>query len=499
MKLQVLSGLFGIVLISACGGGGGGKNDDDSSGGGGTTTPQVELMLYVADQEVDGRNELYFLDTDMPGVATKLNASLITGGDVSLEPLFSSDASQVIYLADAVTDNVFDLWLVDVNQPEIATQLNPILVAGGNIHPFTALKLGTDQVLYRADQDVDDQFELYLVSLDNPGTATRINPVLDTDEDVNFGFQLSPNQTQVLYLADMDTDTINELYLTDLSSPGTSKRMNGTLVADGDVSSFVVSPDGSQIAYRADEQTDTVLELFLVNTGNPGVSQKLNANLVAGGSVLSYQFTPDDLSIVYISDQDVDDQAELYKVDVNNPGVSTRLNPALDADEDISFIRVIPDSSGVAYTADQDVEGTREFYLVRFANPGTAIKLNSSFPLGPGGISNFDISPDGKRVYYVSEENLAGQTELHVVELDNPGISARINPPLAASRFGVANPLPFRPDSERVAYLLDEADDGMFEVFIGDINKPDQATRMNGPLVSGGEVINESEAIGFFP
>jgi len=493
MKLRFLSGLIAIVLISACGGGGGG-----SSGGGTTTPPHVELMLYVADQEVDGRNELYLLNTAMPEVALKLNAPLGADADVSLRPLFSPDGSRVIYQADAATDNMFDLWLVDVDIPEVATRLNPAMVAGGSIHPFIAFNSGIDHVLYRADQEVDDQSELYLVSLDNPGTAERVNPALDTDEDV-FGFQLSPDQSQVLYLADMDTDTVNELYLTELSSPGTSTKINSALVVGGSVSSFNFNPDGTSIAYRADQITDNAFELFLIDLANPGTSQKINPDFVAGRSVLSHQFTPDGQAIVYTADQDVDDEVNLYKVDISNPGVSTRLNPPLNTDEDISFFRVIPDGSGVVYTADEDVEGVRELYLMRFPSPGMSVKLNSSFPLNPGGISNFNISPDGKRVYYVSEENLAGQTEIYVVELDNPGISIRVNPPLAASRFGVANPLPFRPDSERVTYLVDEKEDGEFEVFIGDINKPDQGTRMNAALVAGGEVINESEAITFYP
>jgi len=494
MKIQAVLALFGLTLLSACGGGG---NDDDN-GGGTTTPPIIELMLYVADQEVDGRNELYIIETDTPGIAIKLNAALVTDGDVSLEPVFVQDGTGAVYKADAETDNIFELWHVELDNPETAVKINPTLVTGGGIGRFFPLNNNANQILYRADQDIDDQNELFLVSLGNPGNATRVNPALDTDEDV-FNFLLSTDKTKVIYTADQDTDTVNELYLADLNSPGSSQKINAPLVADGDVSSISFNPDGTQIAYRADEITNNSLELFLVDVATPGVSQKLNDNLVTGGSVLHHEFTPDGLSIIYTADQDTDNQVELYRVDINTPGVSTRLNPALDMDENLSFFRNIPDGSGVIYTADQDVEGARELYMVRFANPGISTKLNSSFPLGAGGLSKFDVSPDSKRAYYISEENLVGQTELYVVELDNPGTSTRITPPLAASRFGVANPLPFQPDSERVAYLIDEKADGEFEVFIGDINKPDQGTRMNAALVAGGEVINESEAIAFFP
>jgi hypothetical protein len=51
-----------------------------------------------------------------------------------------------------------------------ADKLNGPLVAGGQVHSFM-IDAGSRRVLYRADQDIDEVFELYSVPLAG-GTAT---------------------------------------------------------------------------------------------------------------------------------------------------------------------------------------------------------------------------------------------------------------------------------------------------------------------------------------
>ncbi len=70
-------------------------------------------------------------------------------------------------------------------------------------------------MVYLADQDTDNVFELYSVPIGGPATAgIKLNGTLVAGGDVSPGFQISPDSGRVLYIADQDTDNVFELYMT---------------------------------------------------------------------------------------------------------------------------------------------------------------------------------------------------------------------------------------------------------------------------------------------
>ena len=81
----------------------------------------------------------------------------------------------------------------------------------------------------------------------------------------------------ILYPANQDDVNRFELYLIDPEAPGDSARVNGTLVAGGGVGPYALSPGMMQVAYLATQDTAGVSELFLVDLAEPGTSTKLRA------------------------------------------------------------------------------------------------------------------------------------------------------------------------------------------------------------------------------
>ena len=107
--------------------------------------------------------------------------------------------------------------------------------------------------------------------------------------DVTSDFLISPDSSRVIYRADQQTDDVFELYSVPLGG-GTVTKLNDPLVAGGDVmSGFLISPDSKRVIYRADQQTDGVFELYSVPLGGGSVT-KLNDPLVANGDV-SYRLS----------------------------------------------------------------------------------------------------------------------------------------------------------------------------------------------------------------
>ncbi len=60
-----------FLLLSAC------------SGGGGSNSNSTTNIVYREDQDTDDVIELYQVSITSPGMSTKLNSALVTGGDIT--------------------------------------------------------------------------------------------------------------------------------------------------------------------------------------------------------------------------------------------------------------------------------------------------------------------------------------------------------------------------------------------------------------------------------
>ena len=271
-------------------------------------------MLYAADQDQNSVVEIYSVPT-VGGTTTKLNAALTAGGNVTAgSQRFSPDGSRVLYLADQNADNVFEAFSV-ASTGGTPVRLNRPLVANGDVMRRD-LQFSPDgsRVLYAADQDADEVFEIFSVpSLG--GTPVKLNGVLATGGDVADSAMFSPDGSRVLYRADQDTNDVIELYSV-ASTGGLPVRLNNPLVVGGNVKSASFSPDGGRVVYLADQDSNEVFELYVVPSIG-GIPTRISAPMMPGGDVVEWQFSPDGQSVVYRADQDTDETFELYAVTLN--------------------------------------------------------------------------------------------------------------------------------------------------------------------------------------
>jgi Tol biopolymer transport system component len=322
--------------------------------------PNNEHIVYLADQDADGVVELFGVAANT-GSAVKLNPPLVTNGNVLSDGLQMSPAGdRVLYAADQEQDAVVELFSVPA-LGGMSVKLNGPLVNGGDVTPGSQ-QFSPDgtRVLYRADQFADEVFELFSVASIG-GTPVRLNGPLVANGDVlQQGLQFGPNGSRVLYRADQNTDDVVELFSVS-SLGGVPVRLNGDLVAGGDVvDGATFSPDGGQVLYRADEETDETIELYVVpSTG--GIPTRLNGTLVAGGDVTAAAFSPDGSEIVYLADQDVDDVFELFAVP-SSGGDATKISGPMTGGGDVVDWRFSPDGQTVVYRADQEVDGKFELF-----------------------------------------------------------------------------------------------------------------------------------------
>jgi len=357
---------------------------------------------------------------------TKLNANLVVNGDVSINDfLISPDGNTVVYHADQDTDNVFELYSVPITGGA-PTKLNAALPINGDIDDLFLISPNSSTVVYAGDQDTDGIIELYSVPITG-GTPTKLNGTLVFSQNVSVSdFLISPDGNTVVYQADQDTDGVFELYSVPITG-GTSTKLNGTLQANGDVftNDFIISPDGNTVVYQADQETDGVNEIFSVPiTG--GIATKLNTTLPANGDTDDFfLISPDSSTLVYIADQEINNVLELYSVPITG-GTPTKLNATLPTNGDVSTndFLISPNGTSVIYVAEQDADNVFEIYSVPITG-GTPTKLNGTLPVG-GDVDDFIlISPNSSLVVYIADQATNDVFELYSVSsnaLSTPNI-----------------------------------------------------------------------------
>lgn len=393
-------------------------------------SPDGKRVVYWADQDADEVFELYSVPTDGPSTAgVKINGPLVDGGDVWHYKI-SPNGARVIYLADQhVYDNA-ELYSVPIAGPADAwVKLNGPLVSQGGVDFDYAITADTSRVVYRARQQTVNTFELYSVPIEGPASlGQRINGPLVNDGEV-WSFQVSPDDSRVVYLADQEVDDTGELYSVPIIGPASScVKLNKTLVAGGDVSSsiwFHISADSSRVVYVADQETDEKDDIYSVPIGGPADEGVMLGGLGTEGDVSRALISPDSERVVYRADPaffSTSHVNRLFTIPIDGPlfAVNT-LNdwPSAayrDADVQMGF-QISPSGQFVVYAADQETDGVFELYRVPIAGPaGTDVKLNGTVTGGglDGTLADFSISPDSRYVVYLAEQDTVGVTELYV-------------------------------------------------------------------------------------
>ena len=448
-------------------------------------------VVYVADQTTDGVFELFAVSV-MGGPPTRLNGELPSGGSVAATSSntdfrISPNDQWVVYIADQNEDDVFELFSVPI-QGGTPVRLNAELESFGSDVVGFQISFDSQQVVYLADQNNNDTFELFSVPITG-GSAVRLNADLTSSGDVN-AFQINQMSNQVVYLADQNVFGDDELFSVPITG-GTPIRLNDNLAVSGaanssDVVEFEIADNQDRVVFLADSIVNDRFELFSVPILG-GTQIRLSGDLVDGGNVRFGQFATAgaDRDVVYVADQNADGQFELFSVPVNG-GEVVQLSPPNSNISSDSFIADLPDNIFSISTFGENVVFLTDYtgtsgtlYSVPTVG-GTPVRLDTA---APGDIrDNFQISADEQDVLFTTQTT---PSNLFRIPIDG-GTADQLNGELAfpgsVENFVVSN------DSQRVIYLANQASAARFDLFaFGDLPPPAAAVLPGSRSVQVGE------------
>ena len=197
-------------------GGGAAKLNGPLSGGVSDfrVSPDSASVVFLADQDSPGVWELYRVPL-AGGGTVKLNPTLASNRDVA-DLAIAPDGSRVVYLADQNHDEVQELFSVPL-AGGTSDHLNDSPVSGGDVLDFTIAPLG-GFVFYRGDLLTDGRYELFRTRIAGASNADiRVSGPLVAGGAIDpWTWAALPDGRQVIYKADQEVDEQQDLYVGDI-------------------------------------------------------------------------------------------------------------------------------------------------------------------------------------------------------------------------------------------------------------------------------------------
>jgi Tol biopolymer transport system component len=276
-------------------------------------SPDSRHLAYVSDELEEGRSDLFVLDLTTAPPASR---HLVNAGEGESEVgdfRWSPDSRFILYAADERRDGQIELSLSDVSGPvpTAPTVVNaPLKDRAGDVRASLVNGFGFSpdgrRIHYLADSDPDQGVQLYVVDVEQPGSARRVSPRTPTNRQDVQSVRWSLDSSWLGFVGDLELDNTDELYLGDATGERfvSPVKLNGSLPENGDVSRnyLAMDPRGGGVFFVADRSPERRDELFYADFDAPGEPVELSTNpgsaitgfvVATDGSTLLYHRRPD--------------------------------------------------------------------------------------------------------------------------------------------------------------------------------------------------------------
>jgi Tol biopolymer transport system component len=391
--------------------------------------PNGQDLVFLSDDDTVRQFELYLVPLDGSRAPRKLSAPLPAGLDVH-DSVPTPDGQGVVYLAGTWTGGRRDIFRAPLHGGGPVLQLNePVLSddAVGDVLGFRAasasLPASGERVVYRADQDADESFDLYSADAHGAGAPLLLTARLP---NVLPDFVFSPSGKQIVFQT-----RGAQFALHSVSAAGGEDPIELDSSPVEFPFPFEVSPDGNRVVYRKSVVgANSPLRYFALRSASldgflPPIT--LHAAMPAGRTVTDFRLSADGRFAVFRADQGENGLFTLYRTPLDGSTAPLQLDSPQISGGDVSSFQISSTSGTgrqrprVVYLADRTVDGKNELYSVRLdgGNAGRPDKLNAPLPTS-GDVTGFVISADGRLVVYRANGASSGAFDLFSVPSDGP-------------------------------------------------------------------------------
>jgi len=431
-------------------------------------------VLYFATQEDPQKMEIFLLDLNSPGTSVKINAELAANQEIE-GGIATPDGTKVVYtvITEVVPGSVetVDMYVVSIDNPGVATKINPDLSDGSKVGEFQ-ITPDSSQIVYGAQLNSTAE-ELFITDFSNPGVATKADGPPSAGDHVIEDLRISRDGSRVFWIGGSGAfGAVRDLWTVPLNDLGNDVQVNETLAPGAQIMDYDLSADGTSIVYRKKDSSFQISDVFLVELtgGVPGAAAQVNPGWAAGGSGLAPSFEGVTLLesgtvALYNGPVDDPDVSELYETPLDALQTATKLNdaltsPAMGAPPQLLVFSANTDESLVLYT--QNLFDDNAVSVVDRSSPGNAVQPVS--PTQDQYPSGFPIFGPAGNLIAATLLNVDAQgdpmsSELHVADARANGSNVRVSAAPGAGKI-VLNSF-WLPSEAPVVTITDSDGDGV--------------------------------------
>jgi len=418
-----------------------------------------QTVLYDADQDVRGAQEIYRVPTDGTRPASRLNGALEPGTSVEWWES-SPDRTLVAYYARHAGDDGPAVWVAPV-AGGAARRVTGVFAQGASL-AYGVFSADGTRVLYVAGEGTDIPYhiptwELLSAPVDGATAPVKLNAPLGTTHSVNrilaatqsglvvydaalLGGRpggLGGSMDRRLYAVPVDGSSPALSLMPPLGSGNSTDRLP------------LVSADGARVAFVTTRFYEDPAGVYVAPTDGSSPAVRVDASRVPAGLVSNVTLSPDGRWAVYKGNDGGTEAIYGVRVDGSSaPRALIVLNGG-----GVDAIRFTPDSRRIVVTAHakQVAGGYVAWALLSapIAASAPAVELSTT-----GAVVDFTVSPAGTRVVY------RGHTgELFGAPVDGSEQPVKLSPPVLPGRW-VAGDFAVTADSRYVVFRSEiDADD----------------------------------------
>ena len=431
--------------------------------------------IYLADQEVDGIQELFSADLERGGAPVKLNGPLGPDRQDVFEFVVSPDGAAVAFRANPNVIGRHELFLVPSDGRAPPRKIDTGTGTNSGVKPGFRFSPDGRWVVFLSDERVGFQ-DVYAAPSDGSASARRV--LTNSSGDVLF--EISPDSTRVVA-----RNGIRHHHGSLRAAPldGSAPEVFvASVLWNSDIKSFSISADSSRVAYCADALIDDRPQLFSASITGEGFELLLQDP--QGGWVPDVAAAGADGRVVFRA-YGPEGRLELYSVPADGSALPRKLAP-MGPGRRVKPFLLSPDGTRVAYRADADVDERFELWCAPVDGSAPPVKLSFGSRRDTD-VPAFAFTPDSTRVLFLADILRNEQHDLYVVPADRSAAPRRLNPSLAPSG-GTVSGFACSPDGESVAYRSNHEDQAATELFLVPLDGSAPPVRMNAPVVEGGGV-----------
>lgn len=361
-------------------------------------TPDQSKIIYISDERVAGKNELFVANVD--GTGTQAISQPLDLGENVYSFLVSPNSQKVAFIADP-TAGQKNLYTVNLDGSDLYQVNAGVMDSSHSVPKFLWLPNSTKLVYATDEGRATNTHYLYIANTDGSSRTTLSTGPIDY-----LIFDISANGSKIVYMQNFGNPVLKSVNPDGSSNFIISRAFS---LPSSRIWNFVISPDSLKVAYLSNLEDELKDELFLVNIGG-GSSSKISGSLITSGNVLftdeypkeAYDFTNDSSQIIFIADKTVNERYELFIAPLSGASQMNLSGNSIVSGGDVKSFKKMGNKT--LFLGDIEIDNATELFVAN--NDGSGYnKINSDL------VANEKVgyfTTDGTHIAYLMDKGNLG-------------------------------------------------------------------------------------------